>query len=266
MAVGRVDLEAVKPDASPRPRRFRRILQIRGHLVYFWAGSDPVILDLGAHLGEFSRQALQVFGGEAIAVEANPDLAARIPPQADLRVLAVAVAAETGTVSLSVGDNPEASSTLFSPSGVLNDLTVPAMGIRQLVKDEAEDSVAVLKLDVEGAEIPVLAAMSDQEIQRITQVTVEFHDELGFGLPEDVEAVSARMRRLGYAEFRSSRTHPTTDVLFVSRRLTGLGSAEELWLRRVIIPAMGIKRVLKRLARGAAPGRWRLLLPQQRAR
>ena len=229
------------------------MVHLRGHLLYFQGRSEPTIVDLGAHLGEFSRQALQAFGGDAIAVEANPELAARIKPQADLRVLSMAVAANTGTTTLAVGRNPEASSTVCSPTDLLSKVSVPAIGIRQLLADEAGGRASILKLDVEGAEIEVIGALSDEEISALTQVTVEFHDEHGYALPEDVARVCARMKRLGYAEFRSSRSHPTTDVLFVNRRRAGLHRAEELWLRLVVLPAMGLVRVLRRIASG---GRW----------
>ena len=86
--------------------------------------------------------------------------------------------------------------------------------------DETGD-IEVLKLDIEGAELAVIDSLSDDLICRIGQITVEFHDFLGYYSTDEVVARVDRMVALGFRELFWSEVRNTGDVLLVNKRHLG---------------------------------------------
>jgi hypothetical protein len=79
----------------------------------------------------------------------------------------------------------------------------------------------VLKMDIEGAELEVLDSLNDEFFAEIGQLTIEFHDFLGYATTEDVVSRVDRIVSLGFWELYWSRRRNTGDVLLVNRRRMG---------------------------------------------
>jgi len=110
--------------------------------------------------------------------------------------------------------------------------------------------IDLLKMDIEGAEIELFEACSDDELQAVMQITVEFHE---FLYPEQAEAVARikeRMRRLGFWVLPFSLDN--TNVLFLNRK-TGVGAVEVAFLRSFVRYGKGILRRGRRMIFGDAP-------------
>ena len=185
-------------------------LTVRGH-TFLPTGLDrnSLVIDLGAHRGEFSREIRQRFGCRCIEVEANSEL---LSNHADM--LWAAVAERDGVTTLYLSENSEASSTLaYGHDRNGRVLAVPALSLKTILNGKA--SIELLKIDVEGAEIPVLLTTPPDVLRRCKQISVEFHAFCGLVSAASVVDAKTRLATLGFVEI--DFTAWTPDVLFVRR-------------------------------------------------
>lgn len=214
-----------------------QIIQLNGHGLYAPAlNTRTLVLDLGANLGRFSSEITDRFGCSVVMVEANPDLCRELE-RTGATVHNVAVAGTDGIVSLNISVNLEGSSVLPLPEqsiyGATLDRTieVKAMSLASLLESVAPRHVDVLKIDIEGAEVEALNSVSDEDLLKIPQITVEFHDDpsFQFNLRGAVSATIDRLRKLGFAYLQFNRPH-RTNALFLGPALD-LSVTELGWLR-----------------------------------
>jgi FkbM family methyltransferase len=161
----RVGLRHASADYSPGTNEvpvqeaFARTLQ-RGEVVF----------DVGSNVGFYSLVAARLVGptGQVHAFEAIPEIAhevvvnARRNHLANVEVHAVAVTDVEGTVELQRSRTPGGSTV--APDETLHDLTdtfpVPAVTLDAFVQRGTAPAPDFVKIDVEGAELQVLAGMT----------------------------------------------------------------------------------------------------------
>jgi FkbM family methyltransferase len=181
------------------------------------------VLDLGANRGHFSEQLSARYPGSYHAVEANPALAAELSKNRLFETVSNRAVTDTSApVVLRLGQNDVTSSVLRlpteSPYGALEVGTVQVEGVA-LKEFVAGRDIHVLKLDIEGAEIAALASLTHADLQRIVQITVEFHGDrvFGFGLADATEAAIEALRSHGFTALDFAPGH--RDTLFINTRL-----------------------------------------------
>jgi len=160
------------------------------HEKSFWAGSyEPEVRqvierldlagkhawDIGAHAGYFSL-ALARRGASVVALEANPETAARLRRNvalndAKVEVAEAAAAPEAGTVSFDVVAGQRRAKSRISESGGTQ---VEAVTLDGLL--DRFGAPAFVKMDIEGAELPALRAAPRFLAARPT-VLIEVHRE-----------------------------------------------------------------------------------------
>lgn len=210
-------------------------------------GPDSVVLDLGAHYGSFSREMIARYGCRCVAVEGNPVVSAAIPADARLTVLNSVVAAMPGQQSFFVYDRLESSSLIPRyDRGPASEIPVQATTLAEVLARAGIADVALVKIDIEGAEIGVLDACPDDLLSRIPQITVEFHDFNGMVAKEDVERVIRRLRLLGF-DVISMWLRSHGDTLFVNRRSRVAGTVDLQWSRWVVRNWWWSRRFMRRL-------------------
>ncbi len=125
------------------------------------APPGTTVLDLGAHLGTFSLPAA-VHGCRVVAVEASPRNAEFLRASArangcdDLVVAAVAVSDRPGTVRF----RPEGAWGQISPAWAPGVVEVEAKPVPTLLEELGVDRVDLIKLDIEGSELPAIEGMA----------------------------------------------------------------------------------------------------------
>ena len=214
-----------------------RFATYRGHsvLVRPLRANPPLVLDLGANRGDFSREVEAEFGGEFRLVEANPSLVAKIRATASFQVLHAAVGGTNEAVVFNIAANDEGSSVLALPeSSAYNSVRTGTVEVEQVTLEElvlAETRpVDLVKLDIEGAEVAALCGLSSAALGSLAQITVEFHCDpwFGFGGSDEVERLVSRCKRSGFVvlDFSAPRR---MDVLLLNRGILK-PSAAELWV------------------------------------
>ena len=209
---------------------------------------QSVVLDLGANRGRFSREIIKRFQCRCFAIEANPELCRAIDPQSPLTVRNLAMAGVSGLASLHIGSNCE-SSTIVGEArpSTIRTVEVRTATLEELVEQEGLDNIHLIKMDIEGAEIAMLDACSDEFLMRIPQMTIEFHDFQKLTPRPVVEKVIARLRKLGFF-YISWWRNAYGDTLFINRRLCSASYAECLWAKYVVRNWRGLRRVAARMA------------------
>lgn len=204
------------------------------------------MIDLGAHLGEFSQGVHRSYGCRCLAVEANPELFKRMASGEGIEKLNCAIAGADGQVSFTIDPNPEASHLAQDSRPGSNAVIVSGCTLETIKQRAGITSIDLLKLDIEGAEFEVLASLSDSALQAIPQITVEFHDFIDeLRCSARVAETKCRLIALGFACVVFSRVH-NSDVLFVNRRYWRASPLQWFYLKHVARYFQGAQRILQR--------------------
>jgi FkbM family methyltransferase len=186
------------------------------------------LLDCGANRGVFLTRILAALPepSHVICVEANPVLAEQLSVSADslVTVLNRAVSAEVdGTeIEFFLSENCEASSIYASVSSVYRQkagIRVAVVGLGSLLDRFSSTDSIVVKMDIEGAELDVLEAADASILSRISQLTVEFHDNLDRSMLPRVQRLIRKLESLGFTAVKGNAPGHE-DMLFLSPQLS----------------------------------------------
>jgi FkbM family methyltransferase len=179
--------------------------------------AESVVIDAGAHRGQFSAEIIRRFGCKCHLVEANPALAAQLAVPGSVSVTNAALSAEDGSALLHLTENPESSSLTSNAATEANRaIEVETVTLQTLRERLGLKKIDLLKLDIEGAEFGLIETTDDDTLRGIDQITVEFHDfQPRFSGAKLFEKARARLESLGFVcAIMSFRTHG--DVLFLN--------------------------------------------------
>lgn len=172
-------------------------------------GAGDVFVDVGANMGYFSVLASRLVGeaGRVVAFEASPATYALLAEDlamngaANVRAVNVAVSDRPGTLALYAGpeDNRGATS-VHAERGGRFEASVRAAPLLDLLEPGERARVRLIKIDVEGAELPILLDLLEHlgaYPERMEVVVEVAPDEMrAAGMP--VEALVARFAAHGF--------------------------------------------------------------------
>jgi hypothetical protein len=122
---------------------------------------------------------------------------------------------------------------------------VEAITLEQALALDPEGRIELIKMDIEGEEVPVLLEAEAALFDRVAQMTIEFHDFLDPASLPQIRTVIARLEKLGFFAVRMSwRSYG--DMLFINERLEPLSLWQRVWLKYIHKYSQGLKRILKR--------------------
>jgi FkbM family methyltransferase len=175
-----------------------------------------IVVDCGANVGRFSLEMIRRFGCLCYAIEPAPDTFSKIPTTANLHRYNFALSATNNLVMISIDEDI----TRSTIKGSLKENAVAVQG-RQLgeflAHEVAGRTVDLVKMDIEGAEIEVIGSLDDDQIKRVGQWTIEFHDFMDMMSVSDVERCVERIAGLGFHELFWSKHRNNADVLLVNK-------------------------------------------------
>lgn len=212
------------------------------------------MVDLGAHLGEFSTEISRRFGCRCYGAEPHPGLYSRIRQSDRISILNAAIASVDAPVEFNISAFAEANSLRALPRSGINSTTVDGMSFQSFMAAWGIDHINLMKVDIEGAEIELFGAMSDDLLHCIDQITVEFHDFLPeFNLSAKVRATLDRLIGLGWIPIVFSR-RDHSDVLLINRKKLSLSSLQLFYFSYLARYVEGMLRIIQRAA-GLGGGR-----------
>lgn len=153
--------------------------------------SSVAVVDVGAHTGKFSARVLEVFpNARIIAIEPSPEpfetLRAWAEGRPGVTPVQVALGAKPATLRMAITANPMLTSVL-KPSArssaisggaaeVVSEVTVAVRRLDDVLAELGVETVHLLKLDVQGYEVPVLHG-AGETLGRSRAVYSEAHTE-----------------------------------------------------------------------------------------
>ena len=175
-----------------------------------------IFIDGGAHVGESIRsfKRTRMFRDhrwDIFAFECNPDLAASLPRAPDVTVLNQAMWTNAGSIAFFLTQETTCSS-VFREAGMgklaKRRVEVPCIDFATWLCDHTRpEDFVILKLDVEGAEYPILDHLLASDVtNRIDMLFIELHSSW-IGLPQGRdEALLRQLRARGIrVEFAQSK-------------------------------------------------------------
>jgi FkbM family methyltransferase len=228
-----------------------QMITLRGHsFVPAPIGRRSIVVDLGAHLGEFSEQIVSHFGCRCIAVEANPKLFESVRAIKGIEPVFGAISHNDGTASFYLSDNPEASTLIRENDTTTGAVTVPTYRLQTILNRHSVGRVDLLKVDIEGAEAQLLLTTPRDVLRSIDQISVEFHDFCGLVSSEEIARIRKRLNRCDFQEL----CFDDLNSLFVRRDADGIGRLRLWYLYWIIRPARRAKHFTRSILRGFEHG------------
>lgn len=211
--------------------------------------ADSVVVDLGAHRGLFSGKFRDRYGATCHAVEANPEIFQALEQRNVAHCYHLAISDHVGTVQFEPLSDETASAMLEQGASAQNMVDVPCADLESFLTDAGLPKVDLLKVDIEGAEIDMLAACSNEFLRSIPQITIEFHDFCNLTPPAVLRKTLDRMEALGFEIIRFSRVGHQ-DTLLVHRQALGISKPAFLYAKYVYRNLKGLQRVMRKLFMG----------------
>jgi FkbM family methyltransferase len=178
--------------------------------------SASTILDLGANHGHFALAMVDRFQCQAVCVEPDPSIYPELASNPKISAINAAVNTHGGPAKFYVAQNQECSSLIPpSVSETVDEIECQTVTLDTLLAGIGARQIDVLKIDIEGLELELLTSLDHRTLDRVNQLTVEFHESLGVGSVREVVAIIARLRNLGFGAVRGS-FFDYSDVLFLN--------------------------------------------------
>lgn len=219
-----VDLPAATHFGASLPCRLYEVIQARIYLFGVWEPNlthfletrldeGDAFLDVGANVGYFSLLASKRVGasGLVVAVEASPSTFVKLEENllrngaSNVRALNVAAARAPGRVRLHAGPRANTGrSTTVEWSRLPVEAEVPAVPLVELIEADQLRRCRIVKIDVEGGELPLLENILDhlecfrEDVEFVVEAAPDEIRRSGGCLRE----VVARFRRAGFAAYR----------------------------------------------------------------
>lgn len=209
-------------------------------------GPRSVVVDLGVNKGEFATWIADRFACTVYGAEPDLNLYHHLARHDAVRIFPFAVGGQMGSAILKRA--PGSCATLFGdasrPAEQVGVKVLTLEGFLSLAGLAECERIDLVKVDIEGAELPMFEEARDALLVRVAQFTVEFHDFIWPELSSRVNGVKSRLRRLGFRVINFSLDN--SDVLFLNRKLLDVGVVGDAYLRTVKY-ASGIRRRAGRL-------------------
>jgi FkbM family methyltransferase len=210
------------------------------------------VLDIGANYGLFAKIVTDRFSCECVAVEPAPGPFRGIPENDKITKIQAAVSGTPGTMSFLVDENNILASAITA-ADTEGSIEVEAITLPQLFDSLAWPRIDLLKVDIEGSEIAMLAACSDEFLSKhIAQISMEFHDFCGITPSEIVAQTLRRLHGLGFDSVRMSRIGHQ-DTWLINRNLLKISNAELLIIKHIVRNWFGFRRMSRRMLTAVKP-------------
>jgi FkbM family methyltransferase len=170
---------------------------------------EGVVIDAGANVGFFTLLAKNRKANRIYSIEADtfPFFYLKRNFMNDSSIIlinkALSTSDNTTTFFYSLGTSVASSEVIHMENSLTN--TVDTISLQTLLN--VEETVNLVKLDIEGSEFNVIRAVPDHMFNKVNQFFIEFHS-----VPTEIEN---RLKNLGFSiEYRRSTSMDTTGFMY----------------------------------------------------
>jgi len=185
----------------------------------------PILIDCGANKGEFSNYINKEFGAICYGFEPDPMLYQSLKSKNDISFYQLAVGSSEGQVRLNLGEK-HCSSIKYIESEKQDYIDVEMINLEKFCMNKCIESINLIKLDIEGAELDLLENLSSTFLSKVDQITVEFHDFLEKEDIPRIKNVIQRIRNEGFYVLRLSY-FTYGDVLMINQARIKISNFEK---------------------------------------
>lgn len=182
-------------------------------------GPKAIILDCGGFYGGFCEAVTKRFNCTCHVLEPSPANFAHIPNLPGIIKHPLALSTANGEAEFHLASSPICNSLKDLPTDEhLETVRVKTTALQTFLEVQGIRHVDLLKLDIEGMEMEVLETLPLEVLQRIDQITVEFHNPFIHPQGADGQRMNAlvdRMKQAGFALIMPMRPI-YFDTLFVN--------------------------------------------------
>jgi len=203
-----------------------------------------VVVDCGANLGAFSMKMIRRFGCRCYAFEASASVFEQMQKHSELIARNLAICSSDRPVTLSLSKDTTRNKIYDTATDDALCTIVNGRHLGTTLGDFGISDIEVLKMDIEGAELEVIDSLDDRFFRGVRQITIEFHDFLGYASTLEVNQRIDRLADIGFRELYWSSRRNTADVLLVNSRC--LGPLRHLYEQEAVRRIRAVGRKLRR--------------------
>jgi FkbM family methyltransferase len=204
--------------------------------------ADGVIFDFGTNNGGFCKLVAPLCQ-RVIGFEPDPYWNERLSLPGNVVVLNKALAAKRGLARLNL--NQEKCPSMHYVDNGAHTLEIETITLADAIDLAPVERIELIKIDIEGEELAVLREASPAVLERVAQLSVEFHDFLDPASMPGIGRIINKMRGLGFLMVKFS-WHSYGDLLFVNQRLEPLSLWQRASLRVIHKYGRGFRRIAQR--------------------
>jgi FkbM family methyltransferase len=195
-----------------------KIVNVCGHsFIKDLLGEQALVLDCGANRGEFSRWIVENCNATVHGFEPDFRLFPNLPVLSGVYYYPLAISSTGETLTLRLGDE-RCSSVCFSEKSDQPIAVVDSVKLDEFCLSNSLSRIDMIKMDIEGAEIDVLANLASDVLDKVGQITVEFHDFIRKDDLPYISDVISRLNKRGFLCIRFSY-HDYADVLCINTKV-----------------------------------------------
>jgi len=161
-----------------------------------------IVVDLGGNIGVFNRWAHSQGAGLVISFEPDKRYFKLLKRNSDPKSILfnAAVADKMGTLNLYESDHLGGSNVFVNNTDNINNYPVRTYNLDYLFETKLIDKIDFLKIDIEGSEQMVFQGISDENLMKVKNISMEYHHaHLGF----DDELRASLINRLNRLSFHT---------------------------------------------------------------
>ncbi len=184
-----------------------------------WSGVNYV-MDVGAHVGGFALWTASRSDCRVVSLEPDPDVRRILESNVRRqgwgdRILVLPWALAGGRGSRSLRPAADSTATMFASDTAQGDLEVETIGLSDAIAAAAFPRVDLLKIDIEGAEYEVFAALEPEGLLSVAVCVIECHPVPG----ASIDSILEKLKAAGFAV--TTTVKPNDLVLVTARRVAG---------------------------------------------
>lgn len=209
-------------------------IALGSHHVYFKdITENSTIVDIGGNKGEFLKAVKSKINCKYYFVEVDKSLFSFLPEFPKLIKSNFAISSKKENLKFYCSNNSEANSfneTIASKYGIREILEVQTETLESYSASNEIDRINLLKIDVEGAEIDILKNANKYFLQKIDQITIEFHEVYDEKLMIPTLECISILKENGFYEI-VMYDNSFEDVVFLNSKRFMFSKTQFFWLK-----------------------------------